>query len=262
MNTKLKRLKITQARNLFYISLGFSLSLFSSYASAETFKASSSEHPVALIELYTSQGCSSCPPSEKWLGNLEKSGVGNDKAVPLALHIDYWDYIGWKDQFSQKYFKQRQYQFRQLNHSSSVYTPQIMFNGADVRRVSFDNSLSKLRQESAAVSFDLVAETTNDNKVSLKIDFDRIDDVAKDSNVIVVIAENDLVKDISRGENAGRTLEHHHVARLWKNLGKVQENYSLDLDIDPTWKLDNLEVVVIVETDDLQTQQALQLALN
>lgn len=249
-------------KNLLLISLGLSLPFVFSNANAETFKASSSKHPTALIELYTSQGCSSCPPSEKWLGNLEKSGIGNDKAVPLALHVDYWDYIGWEDQFSQKYFTQRQYEYRKLKHSSSVYTPQIIFNGGDVRRVTLNNSLSELRQQNAAVSFNLEADTINKNNIKVMIDFDRIDPVAQNSNVVVVLAENNLVKNIETGENAGRTLEHQHVVRVWKNMGKIRNNYSVDLNIDPTWKLDNLEVVVIVETDDMQTQQALQLALK
>jgi len=260
MNILLKKLRNAKVNSVLFISLG--LVSVSGNALAETFKATSSKHPVALIELYTSQGCSSCPPSEKWLGELDKRGITNDKAVPLALHVDYWDYIGWEDQFSHKYFTQRQYQYRRLNHSSSVYTPQIMFNGQDARRNSINSGLSKLRQENAAVSFAVQADTINNDKVSLKIDFDRIDSVAENSNVIVVLAENDLVKDISRGENAGRTLEHQHVVRVWKSLGKIQNDYALDLDVDPSWELDNMEVVVIVETQDLQTQQALQLALK
>ena len=140
-----KNLKPKDIKHSILMSLTGLAYIASSYASAETYKAKSSKHPVALIELYTSQGCSSCPPAEKWLGNLENSGVKSDQAIPLALHVDYWDYIGWEDQFSQKYFTQRQYQYRKTNHSSSVYTPQIMFNGKDVRGVEFGNSLIELQ---------------------------------------------------------------------------------------------------------------------
>ena len=239
------------------------LSLFTSGQSyAETFKASSTKHPVALIELYTSQGCSSCPPAEEWLGNLENIGIHNKQAVPLALHVDYWDYIGWQDQFAQKYFTARQYQYRKTNHSASVYTPQIMFNGNDVRRVTLNNSLTELRSKNAAVAFNLEAKTVGENRVKLAIDFDRIDPIAKNSKVVVVLAENNLVGDIKTGENAGRKLKHNHVVRVWKNIGQIRQKHAVEFTINPAWKRDNLEVVVIVETADMQTQQALQLALK
>jgi len=248
------------------IIASLSLATFSLFASshsyAETYKASSSKHPVALIELYTSQGCSSCPPAEEWLGDLEKTGIHSNQAVPLALHVDYWDYIGWQDQFAQKYFTQRQYQYRKTNHSASVYTPQIMFNGNDVRGVALNNSLAELSGKNAAVAFKVEAETINNNRVKLAIDFDRIDAIAKNSKVVVILAENNLVGDIKSGENAGRTLKHNHVVRVWKNLGQIRSKYALELAINPTWIADNLEVVVIVETADMQTQQALQLALK
>jgi len=249
-------------KNTFLLSAGSIALLASSQAFAETFKATSSKHPVALIELYTSQGCSSCPPAEKWLGQLEHAGVRPDQAIPLALHVDYWDYIGWKDQFAQKYFTTRQYQYRKTKHSDSVYTPQIMFNGEDVRRVKLGNSLVQLKNENAAVEFDLNAETVSDKNLKVEIDFKRIDEIAKTSRVVVVVAENNLIGDIKSGENAGRTLEHNHVVRVWKNVGRIRDNIKLDFAINPKWNKDNLDVVVIVETADMQTQQALKLALN
>lgn len=244
-----------------FLLTGVSLFLVTS-AYAETYKATSSKHPVGLIELYTSQGCSSCPPAEKWLGELEQRGIKGDQAVPLALHVDYWDYIGWKDQFAQKYFTARQYQYRKTNHSASVYTPQIMFNGNDVRGVGLENGLNDLKSKQAAVSFNVRADTINNNRLKVAIDFDRIDPVAKNSRLVVVLAENNLVGHIDAGENEGRMLKHNHVVRLWKNMGQVRSKHSLELPINPNWKRDNLEVVVIVETADMQTQQALQLALK
>ena len=234
----------------------------SSQAFAKTYNAHSSKHPVALIELYTSQGCSSCPPAEKWLGELEQSGVNSNQAIPLALHVDYWDYIGWEDQFSQKYFTQRQYQYRKTNHSESVYTPQIMFNGNDVRGVNFGSSLSDLKQKNATVAYKVTAETVSKNNVKVAIDFERIDAIAKNSNVVVVLAESDLVGDIKTGENAGRTLKHNHVVRVWKNMGKIRNKLNLNIPLNSQWEKDNLDLIVIVETQEMQTQQALKLALK
>jgi len=101
-----------------------------------------------------------------------------------------------------------------------------------------------------------------ENSIKLAIDFDQIDPIAKNSKVVVVLAENNLVGHIKSGENAGRTLKHNHVVRVWKNMGQIRSKYDLELAINPAWNLDNLEVVIIVETADMQTQQALQLALR
>lgn len=237
------------------------LILPASNAVAETFKASSAKYPVALVELYTSQGCSSCPPAERWLGGLEDSGIKADSVVPLALHVDYWDYIGWKDQYAQKYFTTRQYQYEKTKHSKSVYTPQIIFNGKDVRGQNLSDNLSGQRQKISPVAFNVKAETNN-NRLKVAVDFSKIDTIAKNSNVVLVVAENGLVDKIKSGENAGRTLTHEHVVRVWKNLGKIRNNFALDVNLKPDWKKDNLELVIIVETNDMQTQQALQLALK
>jgi len=243
------------------ISLFFSFVAYTASTHAQTYQASSRKHPVGLIELYTSQGCSSCPTAEKWLANIEKSGISEDMAIPLALHVDYWDYIGWEDQFSQKYFTKRQYKYHRIGSSSSVYTPQIMLNGEDVRRVNFKKSIRDLRNEKSPVDFSLNAQRVNNDLVKFNLTFNRIDTSAKNSNVIVVLAENNLVGEIASGENAGRTLKHQHVVRVWKNLGKINKHHSANLNIKNDWDSSNLELIVIVETDNLETQQTLRLAL-
>lgn len=237
------------------------LSLFISPLHAAVFQAESAEHPIAVIELYTSQGCSSCPPAEKWLGQLESTNLAKS-VVPLALHVDYWDYIGWKDQFAQKYFSVRQARYKHLGKASSIYTPQIMFNGEDVRRVRFNKGVQQLKSKQASVAFTVKAEKQSANKLAVDINFSRIDDIAKDSNVILILTENNLSKDIDSGENAGRTLEHQHVVRVWNNLGKVKQSMQASIDLNPNTQLKNHELVVVIETTDMQTQQALQLALH
>jgi hypothetical protein len=238
------------------------ISLLAFTVDAETYSASSSDHPVALVELYTSQGCSSCPPADIWLGNLESTGISNKQVVPLALHVDYWDYIGWKDQFAQKTFIERQYQYRIINHSSSVYTPQIMFNGEDIRGVSLGRSLGQISGKKAVVAFELEASTITNDQIEVKVDFKSIDKVAKNSVLILVLAENNLVGNIKAGENTGRTLKHHHVARVWKNLGKLKKSMLMNISLKKEWNRKNLELVAFVETPEMQIQQTLQLVLN
>lgn len=226
------------------------------------YKVTSSNHPVALVELYTSQGCSSCPPADKWLATLEESGLTQDKVIPLALHVDYWDYIGWKDEFAQTSFAQRQRKFRQLDRSTSVYTPQIMFNGDDVRKLRFSQNIKQLKNKKAPVKFELIAKVSNRDRLQVNISFVHIDNEAQKSHLVIVLAENNLKGDIKAGENKDRVLRHEHVVRLWKNLGVLRKNMAITLAIKEGWQQESLELIAFVETADLRMQQVVRLGLK
>ena len=111
--------------------------------------AQSGPGTTALVELYTSEGCSSCPPAERWL-----SGLGSRYApgtlVPLALHVDYWDYIGWKDPYGKREFSLRQRKLTQLQRMALVYTPQVMLQGRDFRGWTSSALASTSRTPSAS----------------------------------------------------------------------------------------------------------------
>jgi hypothetical protein len=91
--------------------------------------ATSGPQAPTLVELYTSQGCSSCPPADRWLSRLPRDG----SVLPLAFHVSYWDYIGWKDPFAQAAFGERQRQQQRINGSRIAYTPQVVLQGQDRR---------------------------------------------------------------------------------------------------------------------------------
>src|SRR2546430_2171499 len=88
---------------------------------------------IALLELYTSEGCDSCPPTDRWLSDLPSRGYRPNRVVVLAFHVDYWDYIGWRDSFAQARFSERQRLANARNAARVVYTPQLMLNGKDFR---------------------------------------------------------------------------------------------------------------------------------
>src|SRR4029079_9042142 len=92
-------------------------------------KARSGAHTTALVELYTSEGCDSCPPADRWLAALASRGHGPDRLVPIALHVDYWDYIGWKDPYAKALFSSRQRKLAQVMRAKIVYTPQVLLQG-------------------------------------------------------------------------------------------------------------------------------------
>ena len=166
-----------------------------------------------LIELYTSEGCSSCPPAEEYLNKfISDPGLWN-KWVPIALHVQYWDYIGWKDHYATKENGQRQSRYANLRRASTVYTPAFMVNGKSWRKGIFSSELPK--DNSAAGN--LIVTVNNDsvnatykskNKLALKLN--------------VAILGMDLTSKIERGENEGRTAEHEFVvvglnAKMSKN---------------------------------------------
>src|SRR3989338_9674550 len=95
--------------------------------------ARSGARTAALVELYTSEGCSSCPPADRWLSGLASKGYAPDRVVPLSLHVDYWDYIGWKDPYAKREFSLRQRKLSQLQRMALVYTPQVLLQGRDFR---------------------------------------------------------------------------------------------------------------------------------
>ena len=95
--------------------------------------ASSGPNRAVLLELYTSEGCSSCPPADQWISQIAAHGFSADRVIPLALHVDYWDYIGWQDKYAKSVFSARQRDQAALWRYSTVYTPQVMLNGQDFR---------------------------------------------------------------------------------------------------------------------------------
>src|SRR5574341_2194552 len=88
--------------------------------------AQSGRDTTALVELYTSEGCDSCPPADRWLGSLGARGYGPEQVVPIALHVDYWDYLGWKDPWAKREFSERQRRLAKLKRLTVIYTPQIL----------------------------------------------------------------------------------------------------------------------------------------
>jgi hypothetical protein len=109
---------------------------------------------AALVELYTSQGCSSCPPADRWLSAIG-AAYPRERVVPLALHVDYWDYIGWKDGYAKREFSLRQRKLSQLQKLALVYTPQVLLQGRDFRgwgSAAFDAALARINAQPAKAS--------------------------------------------------------------------------------------------------------------
>jgi hypothetical protein len=210
---------------------------------------------VSLLELYTSEGCSSCPPADRWLSQLENSGFKPTQVVPLAFHVDYWDYIGWKDAFAKAEFSDRQRRAARLQNSNIVYTPQFMLNGADFRAWFKGNHLkdeiAKNHREQAAIEMVLRLYTAESKQLKLSTTIKpNSNNLGKSNDLYIAIYENGLKTAVKAGENKGRELTHDYVVREWYGpfkLGSLDQSWQHELAISAYWLQRNAGVVSFVQ---------------
>jgi hypothetical protein len=231
-------------------------------ASAEspTCEVKSQPHRVALLELYTSEGCSSCPPADAWLGELPAKGVEADKLVPLSLHVDYWNYIGWRDPYSSSQYTARQREVARRNHLRTIYTPQMVLNGRDYRswrRQDIRSKVNDINALPAAAELGLSwTEQQGGSEKSLSIKLHaRLNSPHAALRPVVNLAvfENRVVSHVNAGENDGRTLEHDYVVRSLFNYpfsgGRNDFERQLSLTLDKDWNRDRLGLALFVQDD-------------
>jgi hypothetical protein len=216
---------------------------------AATCSATSGASRTGLLELYTSEGCSSCPPADRWLSQLPPdSGV-----VALAFHVDYWDKLGWHDPFSQAAFSQRQ---RERNGALGwVYTPQLMLDGKDLGNWNRGH-VFPLKPVPAQASLTLNLEQTPERiDVQASSRFAEPAD-SRNGQLFLALYENRLSSSVAAGENAHRTLHHDHVVReLAGPLDPLRARYSFKLQSG--WKAADLGVAAFVLNAQGETLQAL-----
>ncbi|MEZ5716004.1 MAG: DUF1223 domain-containing protein [Paracoccaceae bacterium] len=181
------------------------------------------DEPVIVVELFTSQGCSSCPPADAFLHRL----AARDDVVALSLHVDYWDYIGWKDAFAQHAFTLRQHGYAKAGHRRSVYTPQMIIQGQDHVVGNHPKDVTEL----------IAAYQKRAHPVRLRAAWQG-GQVAISAEagadlgpmlVQLVRFEPEAVVDIRRGENAGHTYAYANVVRDWEVVGEWDGSAPLSL---------------------------------
>jgi hypothetical protein len=178
-------------------------------------RAQSGAQTVALIELYTSEGCSSCPPADRWLSRNVPPGAAAD-AVALAFHVDYWDRLGWKDRFASAAATSRQYDVMRMSGGRFVYTPQLVVGGRDYgewRAGSPARTITAINARPARARIALDA-TVDGGRLHVSADA-TLDGAAPASRPALALAltGSGLVSQVTSGENAGARLVHDHVVR-------------------------------------------------
>ena len=197
--------------------LAMAVSLLPAAPSNAGCRAQSGPGQAALIELYTSEGCSSCPPADRWLTDLAAEPSARGEVVPLALHVDYWDGLGWRDRFARPDFSARQRALTAAQGSKTVFTPQVMVNGRtalDWREdAAFRRRIAAINARPAEAELDLEIAPDADawrvwvrGRLQPRAAVDR-------AGVFVALYQNGLFSHVTAGENAARRLRHDRVTR-------------------------------------------------
>jgi hypothetical protein len=208
--------------------------------------------------LYTSEGCNSCPPADRWLSSLPQRGIRPENAVLLAFHVDYWNQLGWPDRFSQTVFSQRQRAVAARGRSGVIYTPQIVLDGRDLRAGTRPGDLAatvasiNAERARATIRVDVRPEPGT-LKISGQVD---LLDVRASSDVEAWLAvfENGLSSRVSAGENAGKVLYHDFVVRVLAGPfpfgdgghGRIDQSIRVGKD----WNPQKIGVAIFVQRRD------------
>ena len=218
--------------------------------------------PPTVVELYTSEGCSSCPPAEAWLGALAEDAVAH-RIVPLAFHVDYWNYIGWTDPFALPAHSSRQRSLSRAEGGSVVYTPQVRLAGDDFRGWRSAEQVREriaLRTPRPDATVDLRLETGAE-----RLHVDARTHLPSRTVAYLALYERRLASNVRSGENAGRRLIHDFVVRRFAGpftvAGSGEFALRHDFDLAPDWKRADLGVALI-QADARSGASLLGAALN
>lgn len=211
-------------------SLACGALLVSPGAFAADCSAQSGERRIPVLELYTSEGCDSCPPTDRWVSELPARGYGFDRVVVLSYHVDYWDRLGWPDRYAQARFSERQRAANSRNGARVIYTPQLMLSGKDYRRGMSGDDLTKqlVQLATPATAKIRVSASTGPGSAAVNV---ATEASPGDAQVWLAIFENGLATDVRAGENRGKRLQHDFVVRDLAGpfrVGAVSHTFALD----------------------------------
>lgn len=204
-----------------FVTVLISATLSAPVHAAPACRATSGSATRPLVELYTSEGCDSCPPADRWLAANFGAAAGDPHAVALAFHVDYWDRLGWVDRFASAAHTERQYQAMRANGASFVYTPQVLLQGHEFGnwRNGPGAAVEAAARKPARASLALEADVDGSN-VMVSADAQVAEaDLRGDAQLLVAYADSGLVSDVKAGENRGVRLAHDNVVRWLRAAG-------------------------------------------
>jgi hypothetical protein len=220
----------------------------------------SGPNTAALVELYTSEGCDSCPPADRWLSTFAGAPRSSRLVVPIAFHVDYWNSLGWRDVYSDARYSERQRQLARAAGARMVYTPQVIVGGRDFaswRTGGAAKALDAVGMRPARAQIEIAASGTSAHVVASVATGTRTDDIA----LIVALTQNGIVTEVRAGENRGETLRHDFVVRDIKTFRQwSSERPTITADVEfparADWNRGQMRFVAFVQ--DLRTADVLQ----
>ena len=199
---------------------------------------------IIVLELFTSQGCSSCPPADKLLGTY----TTQKNIIPLSFHVDYWDRLGWKDAFSSHDFSKRQYKYA-ASLKSKIFTPQIVINGetqligSESQKIS--SVINKLLQQQSAARIEIQKPEVTGEKIKIRF---KVSGRIANSSLNIAFIEMKTVTVIGAGENHGATLTGYNVVRDFNTIDIIKEGQnSLTLNIPSSLQKGNRQLVLFLQ---------------
>ncbi len=235
-------------------------------ALADECRAVSGAHTTALVELYTSEGCSSCPPADRWLSSVE-SPRSQQRFVPIAFHVNYWDYIGWKDAFADGRYTERQRSFARVTGARSVYTPQVVVGGRDFphwageRRVK--DAIDAVNRKPARATLEVRSLARPGGGVIAVVSAEVLPGHdAKDLALVAALTQDGISSRVTAGENRGELLRHDFVARDvaerrgFDRAPRASASLPAEFKAQPGWDAARSSLVAFVQ--DMKSGEILQ----
>jgi hypothetical protein len=212
---------------------------------------------VVVVELFTSEGCSSCPPADALLKKLsEQQSLPGVQIIALEEHVDYWNHLGWKDPYSSTEFSQRQNEYAQVFGTDGVYTPQIVVDGQNEfvgsRGLAARDAIEKAANQPKAEMVLVASANSSPDKPAFDVQVKSLGGVSVrgEMELWVALTEKGLHTDVKAGENSGETLKHAAVVRSLRKIDTLRDladyHRQIQVAIDPGWKKENLAVVVFL----------------
>jgi hypothetical protein len=206
-----------------------------------------------VVELFTSEGCSSCPPADRLLAELAATQpIDGAQIVALGQHVDYWDQLGWKDRFSSPALTNRQQRYAARFNNESVYTPQMVVDGRTEFVGSDAPAARRAIGRALSVRHGVLRLEVTDASPALRVlvTASALPRTSDHADVVVAVTEDHLTSDVRRGENQGRTLTHAAVVREMTTVGEAKDgtfSAETSVAVAPDWQRDRLTVVGFVQ---------------
>jgi hypothetical protein len=212
---------------------------------------------LVIVELFTSEGCSSCPPADSLLKELsEQQKMNGVQIVALEEHVDYWNHLGWKDPYSAAEFSQRQSDYAQVFGTDGVYTPQMVVDGQSElvgsRSMAAREAIKKAANQPKAEVVLVGGANSSPGKPAFEVQIKSLGGIAVrgETELWIAVTEKGLQTDVKAGENSGETLKHAAVVRSLRKIDTLHDPVGYDRQIQVTiesgWKKENLAVAVFL----------------